>query len=138
MYSDADIPVVQLSVNMENSACDSFKIGEKLKSLREEGVLIIGSGDVVHNLRLIDWSKEGGYSWADSFDEYIKEALVAGDDEKVIDYNDAEGAKKSFDYRDHFDPLLYCLGATDENDSVEVFNDERILGSLSMTCYLWS
>ncbi|MDD4555807.1 MAG: 4,5-DOPA dioxygenase extradiol [Alphaproteobacteria bacterium] len=139
MFPEADVPVVQLSVNRANSPQASFELGMKLRKLREEGVLILGSGDVVHNLRLIDWNMpNGGYVWANSFDEYIKKAVKKYDVDDVIDYQNAgEEEQKSFYFRDHYDPLLYCLGAVDAKDKAEVYNDKRVLGSLSMTSYVW-
>lgn len=139
MYPEADIPVIQLSVNRKNTAEQSFELGQKLKSLREQGVLILGSGDVVHNLRLVNWQMENaGYAWANSFDEYIKKAIKKYDIDNVIDYQNAgEEEQKSFYFRDHYDPLLYCLGAVSADDVVEVYNDKRVLGSLSMTSYVW-
>lgn len=138
MFPKANIPVLQLSVDRLNSAEESYKIGQKLKILREEGVLVVGSGDVVHNLRLVSWDKENGYDWADSFDEYIKKAILSYDIENIINYQNAgEEEQKSFYFRDHFDPLLYCLGSVDKEDKVEIYNDERVMGALSMTSYLW-
>jgi len=138
MYPEADIPVFQASVNRLNSPWKSFQAGQKLNALRNEGILIIGSGDVVHNLHLLNWQMQGGYPWADSFDRYIKEALVSHNIEFVLNYQQAgKEEQNSFYYRDHFDPLLYCLGAVSDTDTVEVFNDERVFGSLSMTSYFW-
>lgn len=138
MYPKADIPVFQVSVNQMNTPRQSFQAGQKLHTLRDKDILIIGSGDVVHNLNLINWEMEGGYRWADSFDQYIKEALVTHNLESVFNYQQAgKDEQNAFYYRDHFDPLLYCLGAVSDTDIVEVFNDERVFGSLSMTSYLW-
>lgn len=139
MYPNADIPVCQLSVNALNSPKSSYLVGRSLRSLREEGVLIIGSGNIVHNLPLIDWNnKSGGFSWADDFDSYIHDALIRGDHNAVIDYPVAgTSARQAFSYRDHFDPLLYALGATEQGESVQSFNYERTLGSISMTSYIF-
>jgi len=138
MFPQADIPVFQLSVNQLNSPQASYQAGGKLKPLRDEGVLILGSGDVVHNLQLVNWEMPNGYPWAESFDAYIKGALLAHNADEVINYERAGiREQKSFYYRDHFDPLLYCLGATEASDSVEVYNEATVLGALSMTSYLW-
>ena len=136
MYPEADIPVCQLSVNAALSPLESYQAGERLRPLREEGVLIIGSGDVVHNLALVDWEQADGYDWADDFDAYIKTAVTEGRHEAVINYGQAgPSARRAFTRRDHYDPLLYALGAADKGDRVRVFNDERVLGALSMTSY---
>lgn len=138
MYPKADIPVCQLSVNALFSPRQSYEVGQRLSFLRDEGVLILGSGDVVHNLALVNWEMEDGYDWADEFDAYIKAALIEGRPEEVIDYQKAGfAANRSFSYRDHYDPLLYALGAVASDDQVRVFNDERVMGALSMTSYIF-
>lgn len=138
MYPKADIPVCQLSVNAPLTTQQSYDTGRLLAPLREDGVLILGSGDVIHNLGIVDVQMKGGYPWADEFDAYIKDAIERREYDKVINYTQAgAAAKKAFVYRDHFDPLLYVLGATTPQDRVSVFNDARVMGSLSMTSYLF-
>lgn len=139
MYPKAEIPVFQVSVNRNNTPEQSFRAGQLLQPLREEGVLILGSGNVVHNLQLVNWEMEQeGYPFADAFDQYIKSAVIAKDHEAVLHYENAgKKEQQAFYYRDHFDPLLYCLGAVDAADTVQVYNDSRVLGALSMTSYLW-
>ena len=137
MYPEAGIPVCQLSVNASFSPADSYRAGKTLRPLREEGVLIIGSGDVVHNLALIDWDRPGGYDWADAFDGYIRAAVTEGRYEDAVRYEKAgPAAGRAFTSRDHYDPLLYVLGAADSGEEARVFNDERVMGSLSMTSYI--
>lgn len=135
MYPDADIPVCQLSVNAENTPLASYEAGRALSSLRGEGVLIIGSGNIVHDLSTVDWGMEaGGYGWADEFDSYIRDAVMDGRHGDVINYENAGySAKRAFRYRDHYDPLLYILGAGESGEKTRVFNNERVLGSISMT-----
>lgn len=138
MYPDADVPVFQFSVNASASAREHYAAGQKLRALREEGVLILGSGNIVHNLSRINWEMDGGYAWAEEFDGYIKTNILAGNDENVVDYHRAgSSASHAFHMLDHYAPLLYVLGAKDESDAVSVFNDARVLGSLSMTGYLF-
>lgn len=138
MFPQADIPIVQLSVASDASAEQHFQIGRQLSPLRDEGVMIFGSGDVVHNLALVDWSMKNGYPWADEFDAYIKERIAARDFSHVIDYRSAGTcADKAFWTPEHFLPLLYVLGASSEADSLEVFNDSCELGAISMTGYLF-
>lgn len=139
MYPEAEVPVVQLSVNAQHTPQQSYDTGQALRPLREEGVLILGSGDVVHNLALIEWDRAEGFTWADVFDDYIQRAVVEGRHQDAIQYRRAGPASmKAFIYRDHYDPLLYALGAARPEDGVEVFNDARVLGSLSMTSYRFS
>ena len=138
MYPQADIPVVQLSVNRDAGARTHFQIGEKLRPLREQGVLILGSGNVVHNLSRISWAMRGGYPWASEFDRYIREHIICGDYDPVIDYQQAgESATLACPMPDHFYPLLYVLGAATSAEKPTVFNDSCTLGSLSMTSYLF-
>lgn len=137
MYPQAEIPVLQLSVDSKASFADQYAIGQKLRGLREQGVLILGSGNVVHNLARISWNMEGGYPWAEDFDNYIKEKILNGSHQDVIHLEKAgTSARLAFTVSDHFAPLLYVLGAADEEDRVAVFNAACILGSLSMTSYL--
>ncbi|WP_455716385.1 4,5-DOPA-extradiol-dioxygenase [Anaerosporobacter sp.] len=139
IYPDADIPVFQLSVDRNASAKQHYEIGQKLYKLREQGVLILGSGNVVHNLSRIDWNMEnGGHSWAEEFDNYICENILKRNYENVIDYEKAgKSANMAFTTMDHYAPLLYVLGATDEEDEITVFNKACVMGSLSMTSYLF-
>lgn len=137
MYPNADIPVCQLSVNALLTTKQSYQAGALLQPLRKEGVLIIGSGNIVHNLGLVQWTKEDGFPWADEFDGYIKAAVLEREHDKAINYTQEKSAHHAFISRDHYDPFLYVLGASDKNDQVHVFNDVRVMGSLSMTSYLF-
>lgn len=137
MYPAADIPVCQLSVSSSFSPEESYETGRLLSFLRDEGVLIIGSGNVVHNLALVDWESQAGYDWADEFDGYIQAALIEGRPGDAINYQKAgSAAHRAFSQRDHYDPLLYVLGAAASYEKVRVFNDERVMGALSMTSYI--
>jgi len=139
MYPDADIPVYQLSIDKNATPQELFDIGKKLKPLREENVLIMGSGDVVHNLGMVDFEMDGGYEWANEFDDFIKEKIISRDFDSIIKYNEfGKAARYSVPTTEHFNPLLYVLGATDENDKVEIYNNKCTAGSLSMTSYIFS
>lgn len=136
MFPKADVPVFQLSVNRRLTMREHYALGQALLPLREEGVMIFASGNVVHNLSLVDWKNPNGFSWADAFDAYIRDAVLAREHEKVIDYLAlGEPSRLSVPTMDHFAPLLYALGATQDDDTPSVFNDARTLGSLSMTGY---
>ena len=138
MYPNADIPVFQLSVDENSDAARHMEIGRELKELRDRGVLILGSGNVVHNLAKIAWNKNSGFPWADEFDDYIRDAIEKRDFDKVIRYREAgESAAQSFYFPDHFYPLLYVLGASDPADELKIFNNARTMGSMSMTSYLF-
>lgn len=138
MYPEGDIPVLQLSIDGTLAPEEHYAIGKAIGSLREKGILIFGSGNVVHNLGRVNWNVEGGYPWAEAFDRYIKEAVVEGRHGEVIQYKEAgDSAKLAFTTPEHFHPLLYVLGASDERDQLTVFNDSCTLGAISMTSYLF-
>ena len=138
MYPKADIPVFQLSLNEKASRKAHFELGRLLKPLREKGVMIMGSGNIVHNLFRVNWDLDKGYPWAYEFDGYIKDRIVNDEYDDVINYQNAgQCAKNAFGTTEHFDPLMYVLGAADQGDRLEVINESCVLGSISMTCYLF-
>lgn len=137
MYPKADIPIFQLSVDQDAPPEVHFRLGQELGALREEGVLIMGSGNVVHNLALVDWGMEGGFPWALEFDEYIKESILQRRFDDVVRFEKAGSpAKHAFYTPEHFYPLLYVLGASRQEDKVHVFNEGCLMGAMSMTGYL--
>ena len=138
MYPEADIPVYQLSIDHTAPPEVHYNIGRALRPLRDEGVLIMGSGNVVHNLHRVNWDMNGGYPWALQFDNYIKNNIVQQKHQAVINYQiGSEVADLAFRTPDHFYPLLYVLGAAQEEDEITVFNESCTLGSISMTGYLF-
>lgn len=139
MYPEADVPVFQLSVDGYAGPEVHFQIGREIRPLRDNGVLILGSGNVVHNLSEVSWNMKGGYSWADEFDRYIKDKIFKKQYEDVIQYEKAgRSSRLAFTTPDHFYPLLYVLGASESSDELSVFNDSCTMGSLSMTSYLFA
>ena len=138
MYPDADIPVFQMSLDGSLSNREMFEIGNEIKGLREQGVLIMGSGNIVHNLRMINFSFNGGYDWAHDFNDYIIDSVMKKNYEDVIEYqNFGDAAKLSVPTSEHFNPLLYVLGATEQSDEVNIYNNSYLAGSLSMTSFLF-
>jgi len=139
MVPDRDIPVFQISIDAAAPPEAHYKIGKELRALREQGVLIMGTGNIVHNLRLIDWNKVNeGFDWAYEFDEYIYENILNRNHEKILNCNELGNiARLAVPTPDHFYPLLYAIGASDEADEISVYNKSCELGSLSMTAYLW-
>lgn len=135
VYPKADVPVVQLSLNYDMTPLEHFELGKKLSALRDEGYLIFGSGNIVHNLGLIDWSLEGGFNWADEFDELIKKYILENDFNSIVEFGN--GGILPVPTKEHYLPLLVCLGAVVKGDVVEIFNESRVLGSISMTSYLF-
>ncbi len=138
IYPHADIPVFQLSVDRLAPAKIHFEIGRKLRTLRQHGVLIMGSGNIVHNLSRVNWDMSGGFSWAEEFDNYIRDNILKKNFENVIHYEKAGSSSAlAFPALDHFAPLLYALGASEDEDHTTVFNEACMLGALSMTSYLF-
>lgn len=138
MFPAADIPTMQLSIDANATMEEHFQIGRKLQSLRTEGVLILGSGNVVHNLSLVDWGNPDGEPWATEFDQYIKQNILNRNAASVIEYKSAGSvANQAFYTTEHYVPLLVALGSSTMEDSIHVFNDECIMGSISMTGYLF-
>lgn len=137
MFPGADIPVTQLSIDATLPAKKHLQLGRQLRSLREQGVLIVGSGNIVHNLRMVEDSP-GGFDWAYDFDGYIKNCILDGRFDDAANYSAAgDSAKYAVPTPDHFFPLMYVLGAAEEEDEVQVFNESCVMGSLSMTSYLF-
>lgn len=121
LFPDADIPVVQLSIDMRQPASFHYKVGQHLAPLRDEGVLIMGSGNVVHNLQAYAWGNPDAppHDWALQFEEQVKESILKSDDGKLIAYSEfGRQAALSVPSPDHYLPLLYVLGARDERDDV--------------------
>lgn len=139
MYPDADIPVFQLSIDRMAKPEELFEIGRKLQPLRNENVLILGSGNIVHNLRMVNFSVKGGFPWAETFDRFIGERIEDRDFDSIIGYTTlGETAQFAVPTTEHFNPLLYVLGATSSEDTVKVYNDTCVAGSLSMTSYVFT
>ena len=139
MYPKADIPVYQLSIDADADPKVHYQIGNDIAALRDKGVLIMGSGNVVHNLGRISWGMEGGQPWAEEFDSYIRNKIEKREFEDVIDYKSAgKSSELAFHTPDHFLPLLYVLGASTGEDNLTVFNDSCTMGSMSMTSYLFA
>ena len=128
MFPKADIPVVQLSVDGDISHEEEFQLGRKLADLRKQGYLILGSGNVVHNLREVEWDNKGGSAATLRFNDYITEAVLQGDTDKVIGFGSHPDAAYAVPTPDHYLPLLVCLGAAG-SDRAQVFNKVCNLGS---------
>jgi 4,5-DOPA dioxygenase extradiol len=134
MYPEADVPVVQLGLDTGRPGSFHLELGQQLAPLRESGVLILGSGNVVHNLRRADFGMDGGYDWADRFDVTVRARIAAGDHDALADYRAlGPDAALAVPTPEHYVPLLYTLGARRETDAVRFFNAATTLGSISMT-----
>lgn len=138
LYPEADIPVVQLSLDKTKPASWHFELAKKLRPLRDEGVLILGSGDIVHNLSAISWQHmdqlNAGYKWAYQFRDAINQAIHDNDVESLVNVERfGESAALSVPTPDHYLPLLYVIAQRDEDETVSLFNDYLVAGSISMT-----
>ena len=138
MYPNADIPVLQLSIDYSKPPLYHYDLAKELAALRKKGVLIIGSGNMVHNLRMVAWDKlnepEFGYDWAQEINQIFKEKIVAGDVQSLIHYERlGSAAQLAIPTPDHYYPLLYTLGLQDKTDTIDFFNDKAVGGSLTMT-----
>ena len=135
-YPNADIPVVQLSMDMSLSPAGHFEIGRRLRPLRDEDILIIGTGNIVHNLRLMDWNNPAvaPYPWAQRFNDHIRRSVALNQPALAVDFASlGEDAALSVPSPDHYWPLLYVLGARYDDDDVSFGPDHIEHGSLSMT-----
>ena len=138
MYPDAKIPVLQLSIDFTKSPQYHYDLAKELYGLRKKGVLIIGSGNMVHNLRMGSWAPINtpgyGYDWALKMNDRFKHLIAEGDYKPLINYESLGAeAKLAIPTPEHYLPLLYSLGLKGSNDNVSFFNDKAIAGSLTMT-----
>lgn len=138
MYPEAKIPVLQLSIDYHQPAQYHYNLAKTLASLRKKGVLIMGSGNMVHNLSMVAWDKMNepnyGYDWAIEMNENFKSAIQKGDHQALINYEKyGTAGKYAIPTPDHYYPLLYILGLLEEKDKVSFFNDKLVAGSLTMT-----
>ncbi|MBF0484913.1 MAG: 4,5-DOPA dioxygenase extradiol [Candidatus Omnitrophica bacterium] len=132
MFPKADVPVVQLSLNRKEGAEFHYKLGQELKGLRREGVLIIGSGNMVHNLGRMSW-EDAAFDWALKFDEQLKQLILSGDHASIINYKSlGSAADLSIPTNEHYLPLLYVLALQEKDDSITFFAEKITLGSISM------
>jgi 4,5-DOPA dioxygenase extradiol len=132
MFPEAKIPVVQLSLDRAATPEFHFSLGQELQNLRKRGVLLIGSGNIVHNLRRAIW-QDVAADWAIEFDELSKERIVAGDNNALIDYETlGTAARLSIPTPEHYLPLLYILGARKPDEPILFFNEGVTLNSISM------
>ena len=133
MYPDADVPTLQLSLNRDYAPRDHYALARALAPLRDEGVLVIGSGDIVHNLRAIDFRRPEPLDWAIRFNDQAKRLILAGDHADLVDYHRlGPDAEASINSAEHYLPLLYVLGLRARGEPVSFFND-YVFAAISMT-----
>lgn len=137
LFPEADVPVIQLSLDYNMTPQQHYELAQQLKKLRDKGVLIVGSGNMVHNLRKVDFRKINenyGYDWAIEADSKMKKWILQGNHQNLIDFKkQGEAFNLAIPTSEHYLPLLYTLGLKDEKDNTTIFNDNPLGGSLTMT-----
>ena len=133
MYPAADIPVVQLSLDRTRPARCHYEMARELMPLREQGVLILGSGNLVHNLRLLKWDADLPYPWASEFDRLVTELILAGENDRLAAYETlGEAARFAIPTNEHYLPLLYALALREAGEEASFFAEGIVYGSISM------
>jgi len=138
LYPDADVPVIQMSLDYQLTPRQHYDIAKELAALRRKGILFVGSGNMVHNLQQIAWGKlsapEYGYDWAISANEKMKKFILDDNHQQLMNYrSQGDEFERAIPTPEHFLPLLYILALKEENENVSIFNDKLVAGSLSMT-----
>lgn len=137
MFPLADVPVFQLSIDYKKPPRWHFDLANELRTLREKNVLIIGSGNIVHNLYLVDFSEKAiPFPWAVEFDEQVKTKLINKDFDALIDYKDIGNSYLAVPSNDHYLPLMYTLGLSDKNEQLSFFYEEIQNASISMRSFI--
>jgi 4,5-DOPA dioxygenase extradiol len=138
LYPNADVPVIQMSLDYNQTPQFHYDLAKELAGLRSKGVLIIGSGNMVHNLRMVAWDKldtdNYGYDWALDASDKMKKFILSGDHQQLINFR-SQG--RAFDLAiptpEHYLPLLYALALKDDGETISLFNDKAVGGALTMT-----
>jgi len=137
LYPKADIPVIQMSLDYSQTPQYHYELAQQIQSLRKKGVLIIGSGNIVHNIRMVEWQRLNdtfGYDWAIEANEKMKSFILNGNHKELINFR-SQG--RAFDLAiptpEHYLPLLYTLALQGKQEPVKLFNDKAVAGSLTMT-----
>ncbi|MAY22910.1 MAG: 4,5-DOPA dioxygenase extradiol [Flavobacteriaceae bacterium] len=137
MYPEADIPVIQMSIDYSKPPRYHYELAQQIHQLREKGVLIIGSGNMVHNLRRVAWERLNdafAFEWAHEANEKMKQYILSGDHQPLIDFKSQGTAfNLAIPTPEHYLPLLYALALKEENEPLSLFNDKPVAGSLTMT-----
>jgi 4,5-DOPA dioxygenase extradiol len=138
IYPEADVPVIEMSLDYSQGPQYHYELAKELAALRKKGVLIIGSGNIVHNLRMVAWDKmdehEYGFDWAIQANDTFKRLILSNNHKELINYTAlGKEVQLAVPSPDHYLPLLYALALKEENEAVSIFNDKAVMGSLTMT-----
>ena len=137
LFPKADIPVIEMSIDYSKPAAFHYQLGKELSALRRKGVIIIGSGNSIHNLRMVDWSNmdtvDSGYDWAIGVNERIRQFITEGDHQSLVNFVKlGKEFKLAIPTPEHFIPLLYTLALQEKDEVPYIFNDHLVAGSLNM------
>ncbi len=139
MFPKADVPVLQLSLNRRLSLKNHYDLAQELAFLRNRGVLIVGSGNLIHNLRRADWDSDTPYDWAIEFDDKLKQLILEGRHEELLRAGDiSHAAALSIPTREHYLPLLYTLALREKDENIAFFNESILMGSIGMRSFIIS
>ncbi len=134
MYPNADVPVLQLSLDYNQTAQWHYELAKELAFLRKKGVLIIGSGNIVHNLGLVNWKDDQTFDWAVEANATVKKLITANDFKSLIEYSKlGKSLQLAVPTPEHYLPLLYSLALKTDSETLSYFNDKLVMGSISMT-----
>ncbi|MBK9257164.1 MAG: 4,5-DOPA dioxygenase extradiol [Saprospiraceae bacterium] len=138
LYPEANIPVIQMSLDYKQTPQYHYDLAKELSALRNKGVLIVGSGNMVHNLGLLDWKNlnkvDFAFDWAEEARSKMKNYILNGDHQSLIHFrSQGKAFELAIPTPEHYLPLLYTLALKDEKDEVSLFNDKAVAGSLTMT-----
>lgn len=138
LYPNADVPIIQLSLDYTKPPQYHYELAKELSSLRDKGILIIGSGNMVHNLRMVAWNKmnddDYAYDWAREASHRMKQFIMNGDHKQLTNYHtQGKAFELAIPTPEHYLPLIYTLGLQSKNEKVTLFNDKAVAGSLTMT-----
>jgi 4,5-DOPA dioxygenase extradiol len=138
LLPDAGVPVIQLSLDYSLSPSEHYSLASQLATLRRKGVLIMGSGNIIHNLRMLNWKNPGkSYPWAEEAESKIRKLILSNNHKELFKYSTLGSEMElAIPTPEHFLPLLYVLGLKEKNEQITFFNDKRVFGSLSMTSIL--
>ncbi|MDC1162315.1 4,5-DOPA dioxygenase extradiol [Tenacibaculum sp.] len=138
MYPNADIPIIQMSIDYSKPIKYHYELAKEIAILRDKGVLIVGSGNMVHNLNMIAWDKikenEYGYDWTNEANEKFKKLILNGDHKQLINYASlGKAINLAIPTPEHYLPLIYTLALQNKNEEIKIFNDKAVAGSITMT-----
>lgn len=138
IYPEADIPVVELSIDYTKNLQWHYDFAKELSALRSKGVLIVGSGNIVHNLGMINWRMpHEGFDWALEADGLLKNLIQKDNSKAIIDYQKLNAAVQyAIPSPDHYIPMLYSMALRNANENISFFNEQTVMGSISMTSFM--